>query len=144
MASGLFYLDSSLLLGHLIDKNGFILHADSIEHLICSPLVEIEIHRTLERLYLERKLAIEDYSQVIGDARLLFESITMISLTKEIFDRAKESFPTPIKTLDSIHMSCILWLQKNQNKDVTLCTLDRQQTNCAKALGFCVETEFAT
>ncbi len=137
------FLDSSVLVEFLLRDKPFMLKGAHSEDLMCSKLAEIEVHRALDRRFIEGKLTLNSFSEKLKEARWIFSMIRIIPLESEIIERAKESFPTPVKTLDALHLSTVLWLKEKHNVEPIFCTLDRQESLAAKALGFATQTEFA-
>jgi hypothetical protein len=57
----------------------------------------------------------------------------MVELSREVLRRATEPFPSPVRTLDSLHLATLLFLQ-DQGLTMELATYDRRLSDAAKAL----------
>ena len=61
--------------------------------------------------------------------------IDLISMEPEVLARANEPFPTPVRTLDSLHLATFSYALTLQS-DLKLATFDHQMAKAAQALGF--------
>jgi hypothetical protein len=64
----------------------------------------------------------------------------MLELTPLVLARAHEPFPSPVRTLDAIHLASIEFL-RSRNVDVALTTYDRRMIGAAAALGIPIWVE---
>ena len=67
-------------------------------------------------------------------ARILIGRIALIELISPILDRATEPFPAPVRTLDALHLSFIVFLAES-GQDIELATYDTKMRKAARALG---------
>lgn len=65
--------------------------------------------------------------------------IEEIPLQLNILLKASDSFPTIIKTLDSLHLATALSLKEKQHEDLVFVTHDKQQGIAAMACGMEVQ-----
>ena len=120
------YLDTSVALAQLLTEDRGPAPEFWGESLISSRLFEYEIWNRIHA----RKLG-----KTHGDAaRMLVGRIALIELISPILDRATEPFPTPIRTLDALHLSSLVFLAEN-GQDIELATYDTNMTKAARALG---------
>ena len=61
--------------------------------------------------------------------------VLLILFTNQVFQRASETFPTVVGTLDAIHLATALSIREIENVDLLL-THDSQLATAAKSLGF--------
>lgn len=120
------YLDTSVALAQLLAED----RAPSPElwtrPLISSRLFEYEIWNRVHSWKL---------GKTHGDAaRALVARVALVELIAPVLARATEPFPTPVRTLDALHLSSIVFLADN-GQDIELATYDARMTKAAKALG---------
>jgi len=61
--------------------------------------------------------------------------VLRILFANQVFQRASETFPTVVGTLDAIHLATALSIREIENVEVLL-THDSQLATAAKSLGF--------
>ncbi len=135
-------LDTSVLVEFLLFGGGFVLKTDSLKKIYASVLAEIEVYRALDRFRLTNRLTLEDYSEKMKEAALLFRNMNLIPVNELVVERAKGAFSVPIKSLDAIHVASAAWIREAHETELVFCTRDHQQALAATALGFNVESEF--
>ena len=69
------------------------------------------------------------------DVQLTHETFAIHPVTERIFQRASETFPTVVGTLDAIHLATALAIREIENLDYLL-THDSQLGTAARSLGF--------
>ncbi|HUO84770.1 MAG TPA: PIN domain-containing protein [Thermoanaerobaculia bacterium] len=120
------YLDTSVALAELLAEDRHPPGEFWDQEIISSRLLEYEVWNAIHRLQLQ-----ESHGE---SARRLIESIAIAELSREILRRAIEPFPSPVRTLDGLHLSTFLFLQE-QRIEVSLATYDRRMTDAAEPLG---------
>jgi|SRR6185312_11570859 len=131
------YIDSSVVLRKLLRQPGTIPDL-SAWSLFSSQLLDIEVRRTLQRYHTQRILSADSFAARLREWYMLRDTIALVAISNGILQRAAESFPTIVKTLDAIHLSTALtWTRKTQ-EPVTLLTYDRQLSIAAIACGLAV------
>lgn len=101
--------------------------ADSLweQPLISSRLLEYEIWTRIHGRRLERSH---------GDAaRALIGRVALIELAAPVLARALEPFPTPLRTLDALHLASIEFLRARR-QPVELASYDERMVAAARAL----------
>lgn len=66
--------------------------------------------------------------------RDLLARVSFLELSPLVLTRALEPFPTPMRTLDAIHLASLEYL-RTQRVDVVLATFDQRMRDAAHALG---------
>ncbi len=119
------YLDSSVALAHLLTEDR--LPPDTLwrEPLISSRLFEYEIWNRIHA----RKLARSHGDEV----RALIGRVALIALTPPVLARALEPFPTPVRTLDALHLASMEFLRA-QGQAVELASYDERLITAARGL----------
>ena len=70
-----------------------------------------------------------------GDAaRDLLARIAFLELAPQVLSRALEPFPTPVRTLDALHLASLEFI-RSQGQRVEFATYDERQVEAARALG---------
>ena len=128
------YVDSSVLLRYLFGVDKRFTETSVCEAVGSSRLLQVECARVIERCRLTGAL---DDRQTAETHRLLvrlLESLHIIEITPAILDRASQSYPTVVGTLDALHLASALeW--RSTRADLFLLTDDSQMETCALALG---------
>jgi predicted nucleic acid-binding protein len=119
------YLDTSVVIAQLLAEDRRPPDALWQETLVSSRLLEYETWTRINA----RRLATSH-----GDAvRQLLGRISFIELSLLVLARALEPFPSPVRTLDALHLASISFLRERR-VDVSLATFDDRLTRAAKAL----------
>jgi predicted nucleic acid-binding protein len=120
------YLDTSVVLAELLGEDRHPSDALWGGTLVSSRLLEHEVWTRLHA----RKLA-----QSHGDAaRALIGRVALLELVAPVLTRALEPFPTPVRTLDALHLASTQFLRERQPA-LRLATYDGRQATAAKAMG---------
>jgi len=120
------YLDSSVALAHLLAEDRTPPPALWQEPLITSRLLEYEIWNRLNARGLNRSHG--------EHARRLVGRVAIIELAPPVLERALEPFPTPVRTLDALHLASIEFL-RGRRQSVELASYDNRLVAAALALG---------
>ena len=126
MRGGLVYLDTSVGLAHLLSEDVLPPERLWAEPLVSSRLLEYESWRRLDALGV-----LESHGESL---RALLASVAMLEVTAPVVGRAADAFPTPLRTVDALHLASVLFLE-DQGQKVRLATYDRRMREAALALG---------
>jgi len=133
------YLDTSVLIRILLREDHALREWHQIQLGITSEITRVECYRTLDRLRLIEVFDDEDYASKVIEVEDLLSRIDKWRLTKKILQRASDSLPTVIGTLDAIHLVSAMTYREGQPKDeppIMLATHDQGLAACARATGF--------
>lgn len=119
------YVDTSVLMAQLLAEDRTPPADLWRETLICSRLIEYEIWTRLHA----RGLATSHGE----DARQLIGRVALLELAPTVLARALEPFPTPLRTLDALHLASADFLRL-QGQAVRLATYDARMLNAARSL----------
>jgi uncharacterized protein len=61
--------------------------------------------------------------------------VALVELTPPVLERALEAFPTPVRTLDALHLASMEFLQLRGQR-VTLASYDQRMVGAARASQF--------
>jgi predicted nucleic acid-binding protein len=130
------YIDTSALLRLVLREPGALEELRSCEALVSSELIAIEALRTIDRLRLQGALSTEDAATRREMATEWLEAVDLVLLQRPILLRASEPFPTPIGTLDALHLSTALVWQDRMDQRLVMATHDRELGLAARSFGF--------
>ncbi len=125
------YLDTSVALAHLLSEDRR--PADSLwaEPLVSSRLMEFEL-----RVRINARGLAGTHGELVS---LMLQRIAFLEMVEPVLERAREPFPIPLRTLDALHLSSILFLQE-QGARVRLASYDGRMVEAARALHLDVES----
>ena len=120
------YLDTSVALAHLLaeDKQP----PDSLwrQPLVAGRLLEYELWTRLNARRLGRS-----HGEL---ARRLLERVALLEMLPNVLARALEPFPTPVRTLDALHLASIEFLRA-RGQAIELASYDERLIVAARGLG---------
>jgi len=119
------YLDTSVLLAHLLDEQRQPPASLWSESLITSRVTHYETWVRVHALRLTTTHA--------DLARELLGRVAIVELHPLATQRALEPFPLAVRTLDALHLSAIDYL-RTQRQQVTLATYDIRLARAAQAM----------
>jgi len=120
------YLDTSVVLAHLLAEDHTPPRTLWDEPLVSSRLLEYEVWTRLHSM---------DLADSHGElARSIMSRISFLELARPVLARAVEPFPMPVRTLDALHLASLDFLSKN-GQDVTLASFDTRQLKVARKMG---------
>jgi predicted nucleic acid-binding protein len=130
------YLDSSVILRLVLREPNPLREWPEIARGVTSALAEVEVFRTLDRLrFLTPSM---EQRQLAGRREAAFrilEGLEIIEITRAVLARAVQPLPTPLGTLDAIHLvSALGW--REQFEDLLFATHDLALSSAARASGF--------
>lgn len=130
------FLDTSVVLGHLLDQQPQLDHWGAWEAAYTSELMGVEARRTLDRLRLLGALDDRGLAEAHQALRALEDMLGCVNLSKAVLVRASLPLPTAVKTLDALHLATALLLRETRDLSLGFATHDEQQALAARALGF--------
>lgn len=119
------YLDSSVALAQLLSEDRTPREDLWEEPLVASRLLEYEVWNAIHRRRLDRSHG-EEARRIVG-------AVAIVELSREVLRRATEPFPTPVRTLDALHLASMLFLIE-QGIDLQLASYDHRLLEAANAL----------
>lgn len=119
------YVDTSVVLAHLLAEDRCPPAGFWDEELVASRLVEYEVWNAIHRRRVERSHG--------EAARRIIESLAIAELSRHVLQRATEPFPSPVRTLDALHLSTLLFL-RGLGVEIALASYDGRMVEAARAL----------
>ncbi len=133
-----YYLDTSVLLRVLLRLPGAWSGWSKLKYAGASELLELECIRTLERYRLAGKLDDDGLAVARSNFERVYATLHVQPIDRTILSRAKESFPTPVGSLDAIHLATAMAFSRTANARVSFLTHDKELGKAAAALGLTV------
>jgi hypothetical protein len=131
------YLDSSVLLRHILLGEAAIQHALACDRVVSSELIEIECKRVIQRCRMQGELDDEGLVLALDRLAQVLRGLSLIKLGDQIKKRSMGAFPVSVKTLDALHLSSALLLAEREPETAVLVfSHDLGMNRCARALGF--------
>lgn len=131
------YVDTSVTLRILFREPNPVEVWGKWEKAFSSSLWRVEALRAVDRLRLSGDLSDEELADLIRDIRIVHETLAIYPLSERILQRASETFPTIVETLDAIHLATALAIREAAPIDLLL-THDAQLGTAARSVGFSV------
>jgi predicted nucleic acid-binding protein len=130
------YVDTSVLLRLVLREAGALDDLRSYDNLVSSELIAVESCRTIDRLRLEGSLTTEEAAVRIRVVTEWLEAIDLVLLRPPVLSRASEPMPTPLGTLDAVHLATALIWRDRMGPLPLLATHDTALGLAARAFGF--------
>ncbi len=129
------YLDTSALLRLLLREPGALEQLRSCEALVSSELLAVEALRTLDRLRLQGTLSTDEAAARRSAVTQWLEAVDLVLLRRPILDRASEPLPTPLGTLDALHLATALVWRERTQLALVVATHDASLALAARSFG---------
>jgi len=129
------YLDTSALLRLVLRESGALEEVRSWEGLVSSELLAVESLRTIDRLRLQGDLSVEEAASRRETVTEWLEAVDLVLLQRPILARASEPFPTPLGTLDALHLATALVWRDRMRQALVMATHDRDLALAARSFG---------
>lgn len=129
------YLDTSALLRLVLGEHAALRELRSCEALVSSELLAVESLRTIDRLRLQGALPLEEAASRRKTTTEWLEAVDLVLLHRPILARASEPFPTPLGTLDALHLATALVWQDRMHQPLVMATHDRDLAVAARSFG---------
>lgn len=130
------YVDTSVLLRLVLREPGALENLQSCERLVSNELIAVESARTLDRLRLQGALTLEEAAARLRAVSEWLEAIDLVLLRPPVLSRAIQPLPTPLGTLDAIHLATALVWRERMGSLPTFATHDSALGLAAQAFGF--------
>jgi predicted nucleic acid-binding protein len=134
------YVDTSVVLRRVLNEPGALENWPEWDLAVSSELLQVEARRGIDRLRVLGKLNSADAAERLSALHYLLASFEQVPIRRPILDRAASPFPTPLGTLDAIHlMTALVWIEEN-GEPLTFLTHDAELALAARASGLDVKT----
>jgi predicted nucleic acid-binding protein len=130
------YLDASVVLRLVLGERGRLAEWKDVERAVASALTEVECLRTLDRLTRNGALSPEELAERRTAVYRLLEACEVVDVARPVLRRASESFPTPLGTLDAVHLATALLWRDTTGSPLILATHDKALRTAGVSVGF--------
>ena len=130
------YVDSSVLLRVVLAQPDRLTEWPTIRQAVTSALTEVECLRALDRRLRQGLLDAGDLADRRGLVLRLLERMDRVDVSPAALRRAADPFPTPLGTLDAIHLATAILWRDGRTEAPVLVTHDGQLATAARATGF--------
>jgi predicted nucleic acid-binding protein len=129
------YVDTSVVLRILLHETNPVGIWGRWNKAYSSALWRVEALRTVDRLRLAHEISDTEVAELVRDIQITHETFAIHPVTNQVLQRASETFPTVVGTLDAIHLATALSIREIENVDLLL-THDSLLATAARSLGF--------
>jgi predicted nucleic acid-binding protein len=129
------YLDASVALRLILGEPRRLADWPRVETAVASAITEVECLRTLDRLMRLGSLTPDELAVRRTAVYHLLEAVEVVEVARPVLRRAGEPFPTPLGTLDAIHLSTALAWRDARNADLAMATHDQALATAARSVG---------
>jgi predicted nucleic acid-binding protein len=129
------YFDASVVLRLVLGEPHQLREWKRVESGVASALTEVECLRTLDRLSRQGVLSTDQLAERRTAVYRLMEAVEVVDVGRPVLRRASEPFPTPLGTLDAIHLATALAWRDARNEALVLATHDKVLGTAAQAMG---------
>ncbi len=129
------YVDTSVVLRVLLHESNPVGIWGEWNKAYSSALWRVEALRTVDRLRLTHEISDTEVAELVRDVQIIHETFAIHPITNQILQRASETFPTVVGTLDAMHLATALSIREIESLDLLL-THDSQLATAARSLGF--------
>jgi|SRR6516165_1140488 predicted nucleic acid-binding protein len=129
------YLDTSVVVRVLLREPNPVRSWGQWNKAYSSALWRVEALRTVDRLRLTHDISDTEVAELVREIQIAHETFAIHPVTNRILQRASETFPTVVGTLDAIHLATALSIRELEKLDLLL-THDSQLGTAARSLGF--------
>lgn len=141
MAVVIAYIDSSVLLRVLLEQPNPLQEWESLDVVVSSTLLEVEVRRTLDRFWLRHELSDSELARATADADVILRRFIYAELDPRILQIASRPMPAILGTLDALHLATAVLYRDAQpggEPSIVFATHDRQLAVAAEAMRFTV------
>jgi predicted nucleic acid-binding protein len=130
------YVDSSVILRLVLTEPKPLREWSDVHQGVTSALAEVEVLRTIDRLgFSVPALDPQRVAERREAAFRILEGLEIVEITRSVLARAAQPLPTPLGTLDAIHLvSAMAW--REQSETLVFATHDVALSAAARASGF--------
>jgi predicted nucleic acid-binding protein len=129
------YVDTSVVLRVLLHESNPVGIWGQWNKAYSSALWRVEALRTVDRLRLTHEISDSEVAELVRDIQITHETFAIHPITNQVLQRASETFPTVVGTLDAMHLATALSIREIESLDLLL-THDSQLSTAARSLGF--------
>lgn len=130
------YVDSSVVLRILLRQPEPLREWKQIANGVASTLLEVECLRTIDRLRHRAGLMPAQAAELVKAVFELTARMEVVEITPGVLRRAASPMPTPLGTLDAIHLATASHWREARLTELAFATHDSSLAEAARAAGF--------
>jgi len=130
------YVDTSALLRLVLREPGALDDLRSCDAMVSSELIAVESARTIDRLRHQGALSTAEAAARQALVAEWLEAIDLVLLRSAVLTRAAEPLPTPLGTLDAVHLATALVWRDRMGSPLVVATHDEALALAARAFQF--------
>lgn len=130
------YVDTSALLRLVLRERGALEELRNGKGLVSNELIAVESRRTIDRLRLRGALTVQEAGDRLTAVADWLEAIDLVLLRPPVLSRAGDPLPTPLGTLDALHLATALVWRERISPVTAIATHDAALGTAARAFGF--------
>ena len=130
------YVDTSALLRLILREDGALGELRSCEKLVSCELLAVESARVIDRLRLRGSISADEVAFRLRTVTEWLEAIDLVLLRPPVLSRATEPLPTPLGTLDALHLATALVWRDRMGEPLVVATHDAALGLAARVFGF--------
>lgn len=131
------YLDSSVLIRVVLGQPNRLQRWSDISNAVSSELVRVEMLRTIDRVAIRGGLTPTVAADRRAAALDIIGGLSLAPISSTVLERAADPFPTPVGSLDAIHLATAL-LARVEHPGLEFATHDVELALAARSLGFAI------
>ena len=114
------YVDPSVVLRVLLHEPNPVRIWGQWNKAYSSALWRVEALRTVDRLRLTHEISDTEVAELVRDIQISHETFAIHPITNRVLQRASETFPTVVGTLDAMHLATALSIREIESLDLLL------------------------
>lgn len=130
------YVDTSALLRLVLREPGALNELRRFDSFVSNELIAVESARTIDRLRLQGSLTTTEAAVHVAAVMVWIEAIDLVLLRAPVLRRASDPLPTPLGTLDAVHLATALVWRDHRREPLVVATHDVALATAARAFGF--------
>ena len=133
------YLDTSVVLRILLEQRAPLNEWEVLHVGVSSALLRVECYRSLDRLWQQGLIIEEKLAAKSAATDQLMKRLDLLRLDERVLTMASRPLPTPLGTLDSLHLATAMLYRDNQPRDerpLYFATHDVSLARAARAMHF--------
>ncbi len=129
------YVDSSVVLRLALGQSAALVEWPTVARGITSTLTRVECLRGLENYRRRVSMSDADWAGCRNSTLRILETLEVMNPDPIVLERAAAPMPTPLRTLDAIHLATALLWTESTGETLVLATHDLALGTAARAFG---------
>jgi predicted nucleic acid-binding protein len=130
------YIDTSVLLRLVLAEPKGLKELFTYDELVSSELLAVDSRRTIDRLRSQGALTSEEAVSRLEIISEWLEAIDLVLLRPAVLSRAGDPLPTPLGTLDALHLATALVWRDRMGMPLLFATHDAALALAGRSFGF--------